>query len=397
MSHIVDLAVSGLAGGEEAFERTLDRHTNCLFGANGSGKTSLLKILHSAMTGDSEGLDRVPFSSATVTIWSLEHKRPFVRSTKRDPLPWVAQMHLAPDTIGDEWPSLVHVRHAARTKPDQQISWVNKPADPRKPRLTSWSHRYLPTSRLYPSGQQGPVNRPRGDALREDDLDSHFARLVEERWEQYTSTVLREVRAAQESGLASVLRAALASTEDQRGGEGETCGLDPDQAYGILKGFLERQKSLRLLGSPAQFRNKYANDHTLQTIVGDIAKVERQIEEAMAPRNRLEALIQRMFSGPKRVSFDDRSIRVEDAAGEPIGLVSLSSGEKHVLRIMVEALLAGPSTLLIDEPEISLHIDWQRTLLADLRTLNPEMQLIVATHSPEIMADIPDRNIFRIR
>ena len=34
--------------------------------------------------------------------------------------------------------------------------------------------------------------------------------------------------------------------------------------------------------------------------------------------------------------------------------------------------------------------------VATLRTLNPKVQLIMATHSPEIMADLPDRQIFRI-
>jgi predicted ATP-dependent endonuclease of OLD family len=62
----------------------------------------------------------------------------------------------------------------------------------------------------------------------------------------------------------------------------------------------------------------------------------------------------------------------------------------------VETLLTGPSTILIDEPEISLHIDWQRTLIKNLRILNPEAQIIVATHSPEIMAEVEDKYIHEI-
>ena len=43
-----------------------------------------------------------------------------------------------------------------------------------------------------------------------------------------------------------------------------------------------------------------------------------------------------------------------------------------------------------------MHIDWQHKLLSSLQQLNPSMQLIAATHSPEIMADLPDDKIFRI-
>ena len=74
----------------------------------------------------------------------------------------------------------------------------------------------------------------------------------------------------------------------------------------------------------------------------------------------------------------------------------LSSGEKQVLTLFVEALRAQMNSFIVDEPEISMHIDWQRALIASLRELNPASQIIVATHSPEIMADIDDERIFRL-
>ena len=43
-----------------------------------------------------------------------------------------------------------------------------------------------------------------------------------------------------------------------------------------------------------------------------------------------------------------------------------------------------PYVLLMDEPEISLHIDWQRSLIRNVRQINPNCQVIVATHSPTI-------------
>src|SRR5262249_41229213 len=125
-------------------------------------------------------------------------------------------------------------------------------------------------------------------------------------------------------------------------------------------------------------------------------KVEAEIESASQPRIRLESLIRRLFSGPKEVQFTDTEIKVISKKGDKIGLASLSSGEKHILRIFTAILYDENTTILIDEPEISLHIDWQRELIKSMRTLNPTSQFILATHSPEIMADLEDSRIFSL-
>jgi pentatricopeptide repeat protein len=61
----------------------------------------------------------------------------------------------------------------------------------------------------------------------------------------------------------------------------------------------------------------------------------------------------------------------------------LSSGEKQIFYILLQALLQDgkPSILLLDEPEISLHIDWQRDLINHIRELNGNCQIIAVTHS----------------
>ena len=54
-----------------------------------------------------------------------------------------------------------------------------------------------------------------------------------------------------------------------------------------------------------------------------------------------------------------------------------------------------PNILLMDEPEISLHIEWQDKLVSTLRELNPNCQLILTTHSPNIFANgWEDRIVF---
>jgi len=69
----------------------------------------------------------------------------------------------------------------------------------------------------------------------------------------------------------------------------------------------------------------------------------------------------------------------------------LSSGEQHELVLFHELTfgMAANSLLLIDEPEISLHIVWQQNFLPDLRRVVElsTFDAVIATHSPEIIGD----------
>jgi len=69
-----------------------------------------------------------------------------------------------------------------------------------------------------------------------------------------------------------------------------------------------------------------------------------------------------------------------------LDLEQLSSGEKQLVILLTETLLQREKTFIFiaDEPELSLHIEWQRKILSSINTLNPMSQVIVATHSPEI-------------
>ena len=131
-------------------------------------------------------------------------------------------------------------------------------------------------------------------------------------------------------------------------------------------------------------------------MVDDINSVERAIEEVLRPQTALNELISRMFSGNKRLSLSGATIEVETNDHEMIGVAALSAGEKQVLRLLMETLIAGDNSFLVDEPEISLHIDWQNELIGAMRSLSPSTQLIVATHSPEVMAEVDDAYIHRL-
>jgi len=394
MSHIVSFKITGLAGRNEPLEVELNRDTNIFFGLNGSGKTSILKILHSAMDNKTDNLKSVPFESAVVKIYSLEKKGIIVRSIEKCDLQVFnkSKRNVKNKDISNE--SLL-----PDTSYFKEMNWISIPNTIEGGANARWAHKYLPTSRLqiseddpYSSYLDSTMNN--GMQLTENQLDTFFARAVENLWRRYSAKILGAARIAQEQGLASILKAVLSPINSKK--KKIHTKLTTETAYERIKSFLNRQGSSTILGKYPDFEKLYLNNPTLQNIVQDIDKVEQDIKSAMSARDILQQLITQMFTANKNISFTDEYIKVISSSGESIGLASLSSGEKNMLRILVEVLLAEANSFIIDEPEISLHIDWQKNLIKSLRALNSDAQFIFATHSPEILADIPDDKIFRI-
>jgi len=92
----------------------------------------------------------------------------------------------------------------------------------------------------------------------------------------------------------------------------------------------------------------------------------------------------------KKVSIDSNNgFSFANDFGKPINLTELSSGEQHEVVLLYDLIfnVKNNTLLLIDEPEISLHVTWQRNFLTDLiKIISPsEAQAIVATHSPSII------------
>jgi predicted ATP-dependent endonuclease of OLD family len=102
-------------------------------------------------------------------------------------------------------------------------------------------------------------------------------------------------------------------------------------------------------------------------------------------------ILNRLFVGTgKLISISAvTNMLMVDSDSDLIELNRLSSGEKQLLIILFKVFLMEeiPSVLLMDEPENSLHIDWQQQLIDVIRKLNPHCQIILSTHSPSIFGD----------
>lgn len=100
------------------------------------------------------------------------------------------------------------------------------------------------------------------------------------------------------------------------------------------------------------------------------------------------------FYSNKVLRISNGKIYIDLKDGTTLPLDCLSSGEKHILIMFYRLLFqTEPGSLVVfDEPEISLHVSWQQRLgplLNEICRLR-ELQILVATHSPQVIHDLWD-------
>lgn len=93
------------------------------------------------------------------------------------------------------------------------------------------------------------------------------------------------------------------------------------------------------------------------------------------------------YEGPLKSSF------IFTKGKQQISYEHLSMGEKQILLLM---LMVGntkqePCIFFMDEPDLSMHIDWKEILVKELHELNPNMQIILSTHAPSVITGWHDR------
>lgn len=105
-------------------------------------------------------------------------------------------------------------------------------------------------------------------------------------------------------------------------------------------------------------------------------------------KNKFLSALNNMFNETNKTLFfehDKLAIHLENKKVIPFR--NLSSGERQIIYIFLKVINAtiNNSLILMDEPEISLHLSWQESLLSEIRKVNPTSQIIIVTHSPAIV------------
>ena len=111
-------------------------------------------------------------------------------------------------------------------------------------------------------------------------------------------------------------------------------------------------------------------------------------------QRRIEALVDIVGSKLRRKRFViDRQkgfvFETYDNPPRKLSVTDLSSGEQHQIVLFYELIFAstGIELFLIDEPEISLHVEWQRAFISDIEKVQAltGATFLIATHSPQVI------------
>ena len=105
------------------------------------------------------------------------------------------------------------------------------------------------------------------------------------------------------------------------------------------------------------------------------------------PKRKFQGMIDSLFSDTGKQLIRSQNDIAFSQLGERLTPYQLSSGEKQMLVILLTVLIEDntPYVLFMDEPEISLHIEWQQRLIDLILELNPNVQIILTTHSPAVI------------
>ena len=125
----------------------------------------------------------------------------------------------------------------------------------------------------------------------------------------------------------------------------------------------------------------------LQQIREEFKKAVKEEENLQKQLTSLEGLINEFFK--YRIEIEDGFTlgKKDDARSADI----LSYGEQQMLSFLCYNAFSSNTTIFIDEPELSLHIDWQRLLLPTLLDQGTGNQFFIATHSSDIFARYPHK------
>lgn len=125
----------------------------------------------------------------------------------------------------------------------------------------------------------------------------------------------------------------------------------------------------------------------IQALQSGSPSAAEEAQKLSAQKKKFQDLVDELFTETgKKLIRTENEIRFSQI-GEVVLPTQLSSGEKQILCILLTVLVEDmqPYVLLMDEPEVSLHIDWQERLIEMILDLNPNVQLILTTHSPAVI------------
>jgi energy-coupling factor transporter ATP-binding protein EcfA2 len=439
---LTGIEVTGLFGVFDhriSLNRT-DRIT-VLLAPNGFGKTAILRLINAFLAGQYEEFFRTPISTFRATFSDGRHieirRTTFTIGESGDPQ-FPQQMTLGMETAPD----------TPRTEPALQISgWADKQVwtlPLRGPYSLNSIERRIPflerigarswmdqrtgrrmnlddVMRFYPEFGRASSNEPEWLAETRKDIPCYFIetqRLLNYRGREEDSRqtvaernqpmrlmvqdlavdckrrierVLTEYAAEAQQLDSSFPKRLITETEFTQNSaseiEAKLTSLSEERAALVRAGLLVREDELPI--TALQIDQHQHLIPVLNVYVRDTEKKLAIFNDIYSRFSTLTEIINRRFLYKKIRVDRENGLAVVQPSGKTIALEALSSGEQHELILIYHLLFSVQkgSLILIDEPELSLHVAWQKEFLNDLgRILSlGDLSSLIATHSPQII------------
>ncbi|MGP5323639.1 AAA family ATPase [Vreelandella titanicae] len=358
--YLKTITVVGIFG--DIDERVLDfnRDLNIITGRNGSGKTTLLKLAWCIMSGNILlALREVEFKSCEIV--TSEYRCKVIRTGSQDctvELDYEDGNYVFED---DSDPDVIPFLEAAEEKANPILSSIGSTV-------------FFPTFRRIEGGFSMDSNRKgrnRGLLNGVSEIDEALSSLSKRLGNE--EHIFVSAISTQDIVQLLLKRYAMFSEE-----------INSFQAK-VSKTVIDKIRRYEEIDED----DKDANSILLETRV-DIESIETFRKETMKPLDAVRVLVEKLFQH-SGISFGTRLSFGDAAAAVNSNL--LSAGEKQMLSFICYNAFYKKSVIFIDEPELSLHVDWQRQLFHILNGQESGNQFVFATHSPFIYGKYPDKEI----
>jgi predicted ATP-dependent endonuclease of OLD family len=364
---IKQLSVSGLERGDQNFSVSFNNDLNILTGKNGSGKTRALKVLWYIISGHiGQLVSEISFSKATLI--TTEYKVVINASGGS-----IDQIVL---TRNDEERTFEYYI-------DQDGDEFGDPAGE-----ASEAIRDLSTSVFFPT-----FRRIEGGFSIRSPMRGAFAGFAQPRpvrsqnaLEEAMQDLSRRLSSPNHTFVSSIstvdiVQLLLRNYTDMSERSNALQQATSQQIIDQIKNYKREKAEVGPTDDP---------DKILDDIRNRIELLDKERENILAPLNAVRDLAVQLFQHAgirlgTRLSFGD--------AANAVNSETLSAGEKQMLSFICYNAFYKNSVIFIDEPELSLHVDWQRQLFSIMQEQGSENQFVIATHSPFIYGKFPDKEI----
>lgn len=127
----------------------------------------------------------------------------------------------------------------------------------------------------------------------------------------------------------------------------------------------------------------------IELLTEDTDEAKAKAARVSIPKKKFQNLVDELFKDTHKKIDRKKNEILFIQGNETLYPYQLSSGEKQMIVILLTVLVQDNEhcALFMDEPEVSLHVEWQQKLISIIRELNPNVQIILTTHSPAVIMD----------